>query len=790
MKPIESTMTTGHVTRRDTSQVNGARTLSSLRTKFVVFFSLILILTCSTLSWYFIEVRRVSMTENLNQLGTILLTSVVNNGQFRYGGLIAEDRATLREFVESLMAVEDVMYVVIRGADHIILAQQNKVVRESSGSITFSQERRYYPDEGLAEEMYRAPTTVPRITRLTLSSDKILVPDGGTSDTMWVLSALTERLYDFALPVLRKPATDPSLSPLLLEMEERIQSKRSAAPYLVQGVVQIGITDAGVKRALLDMIRNVLVLTTVLIGAGILGAHFLTLRVTTPLRRLAAVARQLAEGESPAPIPATTYDEVGQLTQTFNGMSRALQERSAAISSNMETIRKQITQLTTVHQTSAAITSTLDLHALMDIVLKLLRSNLGFSRMVLMLRHEDRDVAYVAQVAGVSDEIAEAARHLTVPIKEDGTILADLFIHAQPVLAREVPVVSHRMHPAILELARRVGVQSFVCVPLQSHNQTLGFIAGDRGEQPCTEEDLNILLTIASHVATAIDNARTYANLAQLTQHLEQRIQERTRELSVANDRLQDHDRRRTMFVSVASHELRTPMTAIRSFADNMLDGVAGALSDRQKTYLERIGHNLNRLTRIINQLLDWSRLDMQKEILRLEPLGINQVATLVVESLRAVAAEKQVEIRVEASEDLPMIHADRDKIEQILWNLIGNAVKFTPPTGSVTVRFEALPDGLVQTCVSDTGCGIPPDHVDRVFHEFSKVPSTMPASQGAQLGLFITKSFILMHKGEIRVESELGVGSRFFFTMPAVAPGAGGISPQIVSPGSSAKTA
>ena len=202
------------------------------------------------------------------------------------------------------------------------------------------------------------------------------------------------------------------------------------------------------------------------------------------------------------------------------------------------------------------------------------------------------------------------------------------------------------------------------------------------------------------------------------------------------------------MFVSVASHELRTPMTAIRSFADNMLDGVAGVLSDRQKTYLERIGHNLNRLTRIINQLLDWSRLDMQKEILRLEPLCINQIATLVVESLRTVAAEKQVEIRVEAPERLPMIHADRDKIEQILWNLIGNAVKFTPPTGLVTVRFDALPDGLVQTCVSDTGCGIPPDHLDRVFHEFSKVPSTMPGSQGAQLGLFITKSFITMHKG------------------------------------------
>ena len=85
------------------------------------------------------------MTENLNQLGTILLTSVVNNGQFRYGGLIAEDQATLEQFVESLMAIDDVVYVVIRGADHVILAQQNKIVRGSSGSVTFTQERRYSP---------------------------------------------------------------------------------------------------------------------------------------------------------------------------------------------------------------------------------------------------------------------------------------------------------------------------------------------------------------------------------------------------------------------------------------------------------------------------------------------------------------------------------------------------------------------------------------------------------------------------------------------------------------------
>ena len=767
----------------------GLGKLASLRTKFVMFFSLILILACSTLSWYFIDAKRHSMIEDLNQLGTILLTSVVNNGQFRYGGLIAEDRATLRQFTESLMAVDDVVYVVIRGADHLILAQQNKLVKESSGSVTFTQERRFYPEESIAETLYAKPITTPSITPIAQSADKILIPTGSGSDALWILSPLTENLYDFALPVMRQPTTDPSHSPLPLEHEERIQSKKSAASYLVQGVVQIGISDARVKRELFDIIRSILILTTLLIGGGILGAHFLTLRITNPLRRLAGVARQLAEGESPAPIPASTNDEVGQLTQTFNAMTQALRERNAAITSNMETIRKQITQLTTVHQTSAAITSTLDLHELMDTVLQLLMTNLGFSRMVLMLRHEDRDVAYVAQVAGVPDEIADAARYLTIPIKEDGSILSELFIHARPVLAPDIHVVAHRMSPAILDLVRRVRIQSFVCVPLQSHNQTLGFIGADRGVQACSEEDLGILLTIASHVATAIDNARTYANLAQLTQNLEYRIQERTQELSIANERLQEHDRRRTMFVSVASHELRTPMTAIRSFADNMLDGVAGALSDRQKTYLERIEHNLNRLTRIINQLLDWSRLDMQKEVFRLEPLSIAQIAVLVVESLRTVAAEKNVSIDIDQPEHLPMIQGDRDKLEQILWNLVGNSVKFTPPGGQVTVRFEALSDGMVQTCVMDTGCGIPPDQLDRVFNEFSKIPSAMPTSQGAQLGLFITKSFITMHKGRIWVESTLGTGSAFFFTMPSTVENQAHTSPTIVSPGPSTET-
>jgi two-component system, sensor histidine kinase and response regulator len=762
-------MPAGSPAEPHTSLPGPAARFVGLRTKFMVFFGLILILTCSTLTWYFVEGRRALLTANLHRLGTILLTSVVNNGQFRYGALIAEDRATLQHFTESLIALEDVVYVVIRGADGMVLAQQNKLARESAGSPTFTQERRYYPDEEIAQALYVTPVPAPSITPVRLSPEKILIPHTDASDRLTSLTPFAEHLYDVAMPVLRRPATDTSLSALTFELEEGLPPRAGVEQARVLGVVQIGLSDARAKRELVAVIRDALLLTAVIIGVGILGAHILTLRVTTPLRSLAAVARQLAEGDIPAPLTPSTHDEVGQLTLLFNMMTRSLHERNVAIHTNLHVIQRQIGQLSAVHQTSAAISSTLDLHELLDTVLQLLMKNLGFARMLLMLRRDDRETVYVAQIAGVEPDVAASALALELPIRGGDTLIADLMIHAKPVFVRDLDAVAPRMHPRMLELARHTRVTSFVAVPLQTHSRVLGFLVGDRAAAPCTGEDLSILSTVASHVASAIDNARAYADVTELTQHLEQRIEERTRELSVANERLQDHDRRRSMFVSVASHELRTPMTAIRSFTDNMLDGVAGPLNERQRTYLTRIGHNLNRLTRIINQLLDWSRIDLHQEVLRLEPLCLKQLSTLVVDSLRTVAEEKHISIDLCAPDDLPAVCGDRDKVEQILWNLIGNAVKFTAPHGAVTVTADAAPEGVVQVCVADNGCGIAPEHLPRIFNEFSKVPSAMATSQGAQLGLFITKSLVTMHGGRIWIESTQGVGTHVRFTLPVM---------------------
>ena len=737
-----------------------ARGLPNLRTKFVLFFSLILVIACLALSWYFIEDRRAAMADNLQQLGTILLTSVVRNEHFQYAGLVAEDHATLQQFIDGLVAVQDVVYVLVTRSDGTVLARYTKGALQSSASLVRSVNRPLYPDSQIAKQLLQSSSTTSLMTRLSISNK------------LGNRFAWEEIVYDFAMPVLRKAQGDPSLPPLSVQLDEGSTNSSPAQPALVSGIVQIGLSDARLKDELATVIRNILLLTALIIGVGALGTHLLTLRITKPLRNLGGMARQVAEGHSPMLLTPSTRDEIGQLTSVFNLMAHSLQERSLAITTNLATIKHQVGQLTTLHQVSAAIARTLDLNQILSTVLQLLTENLGFTRMFLTLRHGEQDTAYVAKITGVPSDIAEAARHLDMPILDDNSLQADLLIHGKPLLILSLETVADRMQPPILELVRRTGVTSFVAVPLQSQNQMLGYLAADRGSQPCTEEDLHMLLTIASHVAAAIDNARAYSHLAELTQHLEHRIAERTQELSIANEHLQEHDRRRSLFLSVASHELRTPMTVIRSFADNIRDGIAGPVSEQQRTYLTRIGHNMNRLTRIINQLLDWSRLDSKKDMLCLTPVCVEATVHLVADSLRTVAAEKSVALEIVHANGLPAVLGDRDKLEQILWNLIGNAIKFTPPGGRVTVDFQTTPEGFVQTSVADTGCGIDPGHVEKLFHEFSKVPSANPTAQGAQLGLFITKTLVTMHQGTIWVESTPGAGTRFYFTVPVASAG------------------
>ncbi len=732
----------------------------SLRTKFVVFFSLIIILTCSALSWYFIQNKRTTMTERLRDLGSVLVKNLAHNVRY---GIIIEERTILDQFIAGMMEVDEVVYVIISGADGQVLAARSKGKLEGALDLTRSPDRPFYPRTEIAETVAKNPKPEPLITHLRISGTAS-VPIPFQDITLAAASPSEESYYDFALPVLKR--ANVPLESFALQAEEAQPATEKASPA-VFGVVEIGLTEFPIQQELGRILRNFLLLTLGIIIAGILSTGLLARKVITPLRNLAAGARKVGEGDLTTVVLPTTRDEVGQLTSLFNLMTKSIQERNQAISANLEIIRRQVTQLTTLNQTSAAITSTLDRDRLLTLVLQLLMDNLGFVRMALVLYDGERGIAYVGQLAGVPPEIEQAARQLAIPVRDDDSTYAQLLIQGKPLLVQDLALVTDRMHPGELELMRQVDVRSFVSVPLRSQQRALGYLSGDRGAQPCTQEDLDLLMTVASHVAVAIDNARAYSELELLTQSLEGRVSDRTQELQGANERLQDHDRRRSKFVSVASHELRTPMTSIKGFVENMLDGLTGQLSDRQQHYLQRVKHNIERLTRIINQLLDWSRIDVGQIELQPESLPVYDFVKDIVESVQTLAAEKSITLQVLPCEGLSAVRADRDKLEQILWNLVGNAIKFTPNGGKVFVEFHRREDGFAEIRVIDTGCGIAPHEIPKVFNEFSRIESSIPSSQGAQLGLFISKSLIRLHGGEIWVESRLGSGSRFCFTLP-----------------------
>lgn len=257
---------------------------------------------------------------------------------------------------------------------------------------------------------------------------------------------------------------------------------------------------------------------------------------------------------------------------------------------------------------------------------------------------------------------------------------------------------------------------------------------------------------------------------------LEKKVEERTGELNKSNlelaealSRLKALDRMKSDFVSHVSHELRTPLASIKGSVDNMLDGITGMINDKQQQYLFRIKNNTDRLIRLINDLLDISRIESGKIKLRLQAVPIRDIIRDVKESLMPVAKEKDIEFVASDSEwnDLN-VKADRDKLSQIFINLLDNAIKFSKTGGRIEIVLSAQNDDFIKASVIDYGMGIPEKDKENIFEKFYQIHSDLEVkAKGTGLGLAITKSLIELHGGKIWVNSKEGEGSDFSFTIP-----------------------
>jgi signal transduction histidine kinase len=311
--------------------------------------------------------------------------------------------------------------------------------------------------------------------------------------------------------------------------------------------------------------------------------------------------------------------------------------------------------------------------------------------------------------------------------------------------------------------------ESFLAVPIVVKNEAVGFMLMGNASAytKITEGDAELLSILASQIGTAIENTKLYTELFNSHRDLERRVKERTQELAKLNEELKRLNKMKSDFVSSVSHELRIPLTSIKGYASILMAGKLGEVSPAQKERLEKIDKHSNSLAHLVNNLLDIARIESGKVQMVIKEMAIKEVIDPVMDIIMPQAKEKNISIKINIKTKSDKIMADQSQLERVFLNLIGNAVKFTPEKGKITVSCQDIEDAI-EFNIEDTGIGIPLKDKEKVFEEFFRADNALDQKvKGTGLGLSLAKKIVEAHKGKIWVESELGKGTKFSFTLP-----------------------
>jgi signal transduction histidine kinase/CheY-like chemotaxis protein len=439
-------------------------------------------------------------------------------------------------------------------------------------------------------------------------------------------------------------------------------------------------------------------------------------------------------------------------------------------------LKRKVTQLSTLHHVGLIFNSTLEREGLIEDILGAIIRDLHYDRAMISFYDRERQLTHDVHILGVPADVADFARSLTLPVTDPDSVEGQVLLQGKPVLIRDVRDVRDRLHPLNQQLAEITQAKSIISVPLKVKDSLIGALTVDRVEEnSLTTDDLNLMVTVGTQVAIALDNAIAYRQIEELNVGLEAKVRKRTEELQRlnadlenANSQLQEMDRLKSLFLSHVSHELRTPLTSIKGFVENMLSGLTGTLEVRQEMYLTRMRVNADRLLRMISNLLDRSRLEFRKMELSLEDVQLPKLVGEVVEQMGPIARAKRQQLELHGPGSELRVRADWDKLSQIVTNLVDNAIKYTPEDGRVTIEITREAGAFAKVAVSDTGEGIDPQLLPNLFDPFFRVRRPKEKSQeGVGLGLSIVKDLVELHGGKISVLSRPGEGSTFEFTIP-----------------------
>jgi signal transduction histidine kinase len=438
-------------------------------------------------------------------------------------------------------------------------------------------------------------------------------------------------------------------------------------------------------------------------------------------------------------------------------------------------MRRRVEELTMLHELTIKIGSTLDTQVIIQA---------GIQAIVDFLTYHDAWFAAYEVPRQVFHDIRMAMSPSLIQMVEQEENLPPgcrTQLHAmvrlqEPVFIENAQELWDPQHPLTQQWFTGHPPQSCLLLPLFNQHHLLGILGiGKSDHAPFETTERNLLVTVGHQLAIALDSALAYREIETLNLGLEVKVRERTAELQqvnknleLANERLKELDRLKSKFLSHCSHELRTPLTSIKGFTENLLHGMAGGLSERQLLYLSRINANSDRLTRMIGDLLDLSRIEAGTIRLDRKPVSLSKVLEEATQELLPLTQSKNQQLVLEFPPEELTVTGDADRLHQIIINLIHNAHKFTPNQGVIRVHAILCPPHLIVT-ISDTGPGIPKEAQNNLFLPFFQAHRHPEiGTQGLGLGLSIVKQLVDLHGGSISVESEEGKGTTFRMLLPA----------------------
>ena len=320
----------------------------------------------------------------------------------------------------------------------------------------------------------------------------------------------------------------------------------------------------------------------------------------------------------------------------------------------------------------------------------------------------------------------------------------------------------------IRRLERLLGLRHVLVAPLRYDNGTAALLVV--AAQRLRRSDPQAIDAFALQASIALEKARLFAELRAHQASLESEVQRRTRELTLAVKALEELDRRKDNFFANVSHELRTPLVTVLGYTDLLLSEKIGELGRKQRECLSVVGSSARRLRSFIDELLEYSRWELTKAGMSFAPLEVAEVLSQAVGAAAPRFAERGLRLRARVSPSTPPVLADRDRVQQVLMNLVTNAERHCTPGGRVLLAAAPVA-GRVELSVTDDGAGIAPEHLERIFDRLYQVGDAgrqRGDGGGLGLGLAIAKSIVEAHGGAISVRSRVGRGTTFRFSLPA----------------------